>query len=541
MKRLYLFFLLQMSFVALSAQPIEEAKKNIYYHRYASAEDILHRELTRQPANAGLWFLLIRSYLLQSSFQIAGDSLSLAPASLASEPFFLVAKGGTYLANKKADSSRWYFDKAIDITKSKDANILSAIADLESLFEYGDMNYALDLIHQAMKRDKRNASLYIIEGNIYRKMHNGGEAFKSYTSAIEKDPQLAEAYYQLGDIFLSQKNPDLYLSHFNKAIEADKNFGPAYYELYNYYVYTNPNAEKAMQYFQQYAALSDKTIQHDYSYTDLLYLTKKYDDAIAHAKALLTREGENAQPRIYKLVAYSYAESGDTVNAVDYMGRYFRLGEDSNFIVKDFETMAELYGASGNADSAIAYYQKAATASDDSAMLYQYYKQLANLSSKKKDYAAQAKWLGQYYSTNDQASNVDLFNWGIAAYRSDNYLLADSVFGLYTVKYPEQGFGYYWRARTNAVIDSGMTAGLAIPHYNKLIEVVGTDSLSATDKKWVLEAYAYMATYEANTLKDYEKAIDYFDKILELDPENVNAKKYIPILEASAKKKEDSN
>ena len=154
---------------------------------------------------------------------------------------------------------------------------------------------------------------------------------------------------------------------------------------------------------------------------------------------------------------------------------------------------------------------------------------------------AQAKWLGQYYSTNGQASNVDLFNWGIAAYRSENYLLADSVFGLYTMKYPNQGFGYYWRARTNAVIDSGMTAGLAIPHYNKLIEVVGTDSLSETDKKWVVEAYGYLATYEANTLKDYEKAIEYFDKILQIDPENVNAKKFIPILEASAKRKEGSN
>ena len=57
----------------------------------------------------------------------------------------------------------------------------------------------------------------------------------------------------------------------------------------------------------------------------------------------------------------------------------------------------------------------------------------------------------------------------------------------------------------------------------------------------MIEAYGYMAAYEANTQHDYEKAIDLFDKILQIDPENASAKKFIPILEANAKKKEDTN
>ena len=204
--------------------------------------------------------------------------------------------------------------------------------------------------------------------------------------------------------------------------------------------------------------------------------------------------------------------------------------------------MAQLYVATNaDADSIVKFYQKAAAISQDSETLYKYYKDLANLAAVKKDHVSQAKWLGLYYTGNNKASNVDLFNWGISAYRSENYVLADSVFGLYSEKYPDQGFGYYWRARTNAVIDSGMTAGLAIPYYTKLIETIKMDSLSSTDRKWVVEAYAYIAAYEANTQKNYDKAIEYFDKILEIDPENVNAKKYIPILEANAGKKEGSN
>jgi len=112
---------------------------------------------------------------------------------------------------------------------------------------------------------------------------------------------------------------------------------------------------------------------------------------------------------------------------------------------------------------------------------------------------------------------------------------------LYTEKYPDQGFGYYWRARTNAIIDTGMTAGLAIPYYMQLIEIMHADSLSKVDKKWMLEAYGYIAAYEANTQKNYDRAIEYFDKILEIDPENADALKYISILETNIKKTEETN
>jgi tetratricopeptide (TPR) repeat protein len=40
-----------------------------------------------------------------------------------------------------------------------------------------------------------------------------------------------------------------------------------------------------------------------------------------------------------------------------------------------------------------------------------------------------------------------------------------------------------------------------------------------------------LAAYEVNTKKDFARAIDYFEKVLEMDPENESAKKYIGILE----------
>jgi tetratricopeptide (TPR) repeat protein len=76
-----------------------------------------------------------------------------------------------------------------------------------------------------------------------------------------------------------------------------------------------------------------------------------------------------------------------------------------------------------------------------------------------------------------------------------------------------------------------MKYGLAIPVYKKLIDVLQADTANTNYKKWMVEALAYLAAYEANTQKDYSEAVDYFEKVLQIDPENADAKRYIAILE----------
>ena len=194
--------------------------------------------------------------------------------------------------------------------------------------------------------------------------------------------------------------------------------------------------------------------------------------------------------------------------------------------------MGDFYLSRQGQDSlAIVYYAKSLDLEKDSTELLSSYKKLADLSKNIKDYAGQANWLGKYYEANEKSSNLDLFYWGIANYRAENYVAADSVFALYVAKYPEQGFGYYWQAKSKALQDKEMKEGLATPVYEKLIEVLQKDTADANYKKWIVEAYGYLAAYEVNTQKNYQKAIDYFEEILKIDAENADAKKYIAILE----------
>jgi tetratricopeptide (TPR) repeat protein len=218
------------------------------------------------------------------------------------------------------------------------------------------------------------------------------------------------------------------------------------------------------------------------------------------------------------------------------MQQYFRQQADTGFVMKDYETMAEIYDQLSRPDSAVLYYVKAGNMEKDSLKRFGEDKKLAELYKKLKDYHNQALWLGKYYRGNDRATNLDLFNWGLAHYMAGEYPMAESVFGMYETKYPDQDFGYYWCARSAVAIDTAMTTGIAIPHYLKFIDIAIKDSTNKTARKHLIEAYGYIAAYKANTQKDYAGAIDYFGKLLVLDPGNTDAGRYVNILKKTLAK-----
>lgn len=518
-----------ISFSAL-AQTVPDAKKYIYYERYKSAEAALQNIVKTEPANAEAWYLLSKAHLNAGDPALLQHVLTQSAATLKGEPFYQVAYGNLLLSTGNKDSARYYFDQALDKTREKNPGILSAVAEAHITAKAGDANYSVQLLDKAIDRDKKNPALYTLLGDAYRKLGNGSEAYKTYTMALEKDNKNAAALYRMGKIFISQKNPEMYLKYFNQVLEADSNYAPALYEMYYHYYFTD--AQKALQYFQQYVAKSDVDKNNDVLYTDLLYLNKQYQAAIAKAQQLLSQHNGDSMPRLYKLMAYSYLGTMDTASAMTNMNLYFSKEVDSNKVVKDFEIMADLYATvDGKEDSAIAYYLKTVNMAKEHPDRFQFYKKLAGLYKDRKDYLNQAQWLGMYYHDNPKATNIDLFNWGIAHFKGEAYVQADTVFGTYIQKYPEQAFGYYWRARTNSLMDSTMEKGIAIPWYNQLITLLEKDPANKTNKKWLIEAYGYLAAYETNQVKDYKTATENLKKILAIDPENKDAQQYISILE----------
>lgn len=541
MKRLTAICLcLAVSGTALS-QEVKDAAQALYYKKYQTAQQTLHKIISANPANAEAWYWLSQAYIQSGNTAGLRDSLSKAPEPVKNDPFYKVAWGALLQQGTHPDSATAFFEEALKETKQKNAAILTGIAQSHIDAKAGNATYALELLEKAGKREKKDPAIDVLMGDAHRKLGNGSEAYKKYMEAFNKDEKYAAASFQLGKIFVAQKNPQLYLKYFEDAVAADPNYTPALYELYYHYYFVD--AAKAKSYFEQYVAKSDPSKENDYLYADLLYLGKDYQQAIVKTKQLIEADKEKASPRLYKLMAYSYLGNQDSATALAYMSQYLSKEADSNYVTKDFITIADLYAAKdGMEDSARLYYEKALQKNTDTTAQYAFYKKLADLNKTLKNNSQRALWMGKYYQGNSRATNLDLFNWGVAHYQAQEYAMADSVFGMYTTKYPEQGFGFYWRARSNVAIDTSMELGLAIPHYEQLIGILEKDSsLSATDKKWLVESYSYIAAHKTNVQKDYATAIQYLQKVLQVDPANQDAQKYITILEKTVNNKQTAD
>jgi tetratricopeptide (TPR) repeat protein len=529
MKRILIAVMAWMFSATVFSQSIDDAKLLIYHERYNSASGILHAILSTDPNNDQAWYFLTRSYLEQNKIKEIKDSLQKVPVELINKPWLQVAYGYIFLKDNDAAKAKLYFDQALSETKQKDPTTLEEIARAYIDVKNADAGYATMLLNKALKKDKKNPEADVLLGDAYSKQENGSAAYAAYMQALQIDPHYARASYRLGKIFTSQNNP-LYLKYFEDAVSSDSLYAPALYELYYYYYFRD--VTKAMDYLKKYIAASDYKEDDDYLLTDMLYLNKDYNAAIDKGNELIKKEGDSVSPRIYKLIANSYKKLNNGDDALFYMTKYFSKNTDTTYLAADYTSMGEMYESfNGKEDSAAHYFILSSERTQPDTARYQLYKKIAGLFGKEKNYSSQALWLQKFYTNNPNATNVDLFNCGIAYYSAADYVHADSLFGIYTAKYPDELYGYYWRARTNAAIDTDMSKRLAIPYYSKVIEIAEKDTSNENNKKRLIESYGYIASYKANHEKDYAGSKEYFEKVLTLQPDNEDAKKYVGILE----------
>ena len=544
MKIKHFILVLAFSFcwhLLLQGQTVAEARHLIWYSRPASAILAMEKIIQHDPANAEALFFYTIACAQSNNIKSLQLARNLVLPDVKQVPYGQCALGEICLFERKNDSATFFFNEAMQKTKQKNADILFAVALANIETQGGDLLLATSLLQKAIQKDKVHASLYYVAmGNAYMKLHDGNEAYKAYSLASKYDPRNPEAPFRLGTIFASQDNSNACLKYFNQSIAADSLYSPAWHALYTHYYFSNP--AQAMICFKHYVACSDPNPSNDYLLTDLLYLNKKYAEAVDRAKVLISQEDSSGNPRLYKLIAYCYKELKDTAAALHFMRQYFNLAKDSSLVLQDFETMAEMYAAyPSKYDSAAFYYSKVAELEKDASKNLEGYKKIIDLYKQAKEYDKEAYWLGVYYNANKNASNLDLFNWGVAEYFAGNYRSAADIFSRYIEKYPDQAFGYCWKARSNAAIDTSMESGIAVPDYVKVIEVAEKDSANTFNKKALIESYGYIAAYKANIQKDYPGAIEEFERLIQVDPNNSNARRYLALLKRNMTEGQASN
>jgi Flp pilus assembly protein TadD len=459
------------------------------------------------------------------------------------EPLLLVGMGQILLMENKKDEARQQFETAINLSKGKDVDVLNAIGRANVEARPGDATYAIEKLNQATQTKKfKNHDTYLIMGNAYRKLIDGGNAVTSYNKALELNPNLAAAKNGIGKIYETQKNPEYYLPAYEEAVKLDSAYAPAYFNLFYHYYFRDVN--KAAQYLNSYVANSDPGPEVEYLKADFTYAKGDFPGARQRAEQLIQQYGTNVNPRMYRMVAYTADSLGDYAAAKAAMDTFLAKAqpgdEVENIKATDYAQLAKISSKIPEMqDSVMPYYQKALSMDTTAAGQAEILESATTYAKGTGNKQLEADVLGAAYSLKKDPSATDLYNYAYANYQAGNYVKADSLFcGEYQSKFPDQIFGYLWCARAKQAQDTAMTEGLALDAYKTLAQkAIQLDT--TPDKKYkqfAVQSNFYLVQYYNNIAKDIDSSLFYLKEVQKIDPSNETASGAIKQLEAAIEK-----
>jgi tetratricopeptide (TPR) repeat protein len=522
------FFTLAITVVIgniLFAQSVDQGRKLLYYERYNSARETFEKILAGNPNNIEAVYWLGQTLLeMPNKDSVAAKNLyQKALATNGNAPLLLAGIGQIELMEGKTNDARQRFETALNLTKNRDVEVINAVARANVNARAGDANYAIEKLNQATQIKKfNNAETYLIMGDAYRKLIDGGNAVTSYNKALAIDPKLAAAKTRIGRVYLTQNNPEYFLPAFEQATQLDPTYIPAYFELYYYYYFRDVN--KAAGYLDKYIANADPGARVEEMKTDFLYSSAKFQQARDSAQALIARYGEKVNPRMYRLVAYTSDTLGDLQAAKQAMTTFLSKAQPEMLLPGDYEELANINSKiPGSEMEAFANLQQAVQMDTLVENKVKYIQKGAALAKRLGNRAEEANWLGIAYAMDKNPTQTDLYNWGYAHYQAANYAKADSIFcNAYQTKYPNEIYGYLWCARSREAQDTTWQSGIAVEPYEKLA-AMAIQLDSAKYKTQALNALFKLAGYYNDIKKDKDAAIASMDKVLAFDPTNADA------------------
>jgi len=516
--------------VTAFAQNVQEGINNLYAQRYQSAKSIFEKLLAANPNNIEATYWLGQTYLDQDNIAAAKSVYEKALASNGNAPLMLVGMGHVELLEGNQAGAQQRFEQAITASRGRNGNdpvVLTAIgrANVNAYTEskkVGNLDYAIAKLNEAAQVTPVNPEVYLNLGNAYRKKHQGSDAVQAYRKAGNYAPAL----YRAALLYMTQTNyrqPDSWgvvLENLNNVITADPKFAPAYEQLYYYNLLAKQDFSTAEGFATKYISSSDPSAENQYFLAQTQFVQKKYTEAINNAKNIVAQTNNNPKPRVYRLLAYSYLGNKDTATACQYANEYFAKAKEEDMRGDDYLLHAYSCGK-GNPDIIRTDIVKAVQM--DSVLS----RQVTLLNDAAKEAKANGQRLLQaeldlmsYQIRGKQTNPAELVNIAVSFFFGSAYQKADSVSKAYSAIAPDSIYGHYWSALALSSIDTTMEQGLAMPDYQKVLDIAEKDKLRF--KSQGVRAATTLAIYSFNIKNDKTAAVAFADRGLAFDPTNAN-------------------
>ncbi|MBI2269096.1 MAG: tetratricopeptide repeat protein [Bacteroidetes bacterium] len=513
----FIYFIVYCS--VLNAQTLNEAIRMTENEQFESANKVFENLVIAEPTNGNYFYYYGENYFKNDLFDKAKEKYQKGIEVNPNNAINYVGLGKIQQAQGNRTDADANFFKAKTISQSKSAPVLMELADVYINADVKKIPEAITLLNQASVLEPKNPEIYTLIGDAYLEQNDGNMAIANYEKALNIDKKFTKAILREGKLYSRAKNYNLALDYYNKAIAIDSTFAPAFRERAELR-FRAGQAERATADYEKYLKLNDN-ISARIRHASFKFVSKKYKEAVEEINAI--QKKDTTDINMYRLLGYSLYETGDYVNGMMNMNKFFIKANavGKKMLASDYEYLGKNQVKAGKDSLGTISLLKAIQMDSTKTDLYS---DIASGCLKQKNYPCAI----MYYDKKIEASKDkigganDYYGLGRAYYFSKDYVKGDSAFAQLTRLQPNLPVGHLWRARCESQFDLDSKKGLAAPHYEKYIEKVGADV--EKNKKDLIEAYEYLGYY--NMLKkDYPKAKESWNKLKEIDPTNVKAKK----------------
>jgi len=518
--RSFLYLVFSLITFSSYAQTLEEGIKYLDEEQFPKAKKVFLEIIKSNPANSQAYYYFGELCYATEDEDSAKYYYTKGIGVDAQYPMNYIGLGKVIL-EKDYLEGRKNFDKALQLSKNKETQALVAIASFFIDSDKQDLTQAKLFIDKALKANEKDPLVYLVLGDYYWAQNDGSKALLEYEKAKTIDANLPECYLKIGKLYSRARNYDLGLEYYRKGIAVDSSYGPFYREIGELY-YKAKKYDKAIASYKKYVEKTGDNAETLYRYGSFLFMSNDYKNSIEVLNKVISFPDYSHVA--YRLLGYSYYETGDYIKGLQNMELLFAKLDDKKIIPSDYSYYGRLLAKTGKDSVALINLNKAVSLDTSNVGLYA---EIATIYYNGKKYAEAAT----AYSKRVKAKGAtlqDYLNWGKSYYFNKDYKLADSVFAQFIALKPALTQGYLWRARVAIILDPESTQGLAQPYYEKYVELAGVDS--EKNKKDLIDAYSYLG-YRYLLEKDKPKAVAFYTKLKELDPGNKKADDALKILD----------
>ncbi len=407
--------------------------------------------------------------------------------------------------------------------KGDDVEVLVAIADvyLESKSRAG-LDEATTVLSKAETINGNRADVQVVLGDSWLAQGVKDLALQKYERAVAIDPMQVRAHYRLGQYYREQRKYQDAATALNKAVQLDPKFAPAYVELGEVW-FRAKQYGAAKENYRKYVELRGNDRSARYRYAQFLYLAQDYPGAIAEIKAL---QKDTTSNLLYRLLGYSSYEAGNVAEAKAAMTSYFAGIKPEFIIPRDYEYRGKIAVKEGRLAEGLTDIEKA-----------------LELDPTREDLFAEAiraciggklPERGLRLARRAVAAEGNLQNYVTLAgalkqqpraTRQDSVNVAQAVDSAFAKACELAPRDIRWpleRARNAYIFDPETEKGTCKPYYEQVELLAEKDPTKFRTQ--LLESYKYLGYCYHNALKDDTKALEYWDKLLALDPSDANVK-----------------